>query len=180
MSYDSTADTLKHIRRVGKYLNDFAHALIERAIAHDASKLEPPEKELFDRVRPLLDKHRYGSAEYNAVVAEMGEGVKHHYAHNSHHPEHYQFWECEVCGRVFHVETKQCNLCESVLIKVRPNIGGMDLVDLVEMYCDWRAASERRGDVNFQESIRISAQRFGMSPQLLEIFMNTAQRYSGG
>lgn len=47
-------------------------------------------------------------------------------------------------------------------------------MDLVEMICDWKAASERHNDGNIRKSIEHNAERFGMSPQLTRIFENTA------
>lgn len=40
-------------------------------------------------------------------------------------------------------------------------------------YCSVKAAGERHADGNFAESLRINRERFGMSPQLAEIFENT-------
>ena len=34
-------------------------------------------------------------------------------------------------------------------------VAGMDILDLVEMLCDWKAASERTKDGDFQKSIEI-------------------------
>lgn len=49
----------------------------------------------------------------------------------------------------------------------------MNLIDLLEMFCDWKAASERHNDGNLRKSIEINATRFGMSPDLVSIFENT-------
>lgn len=50
----------------------------------------------------------------------------------------------------------------------------MNLLDVVEMLCDWKAASERHNDGNIRKSITINANRFNMSPQLVKILENTA------
>lgn len=52
-------------------------------------------------------------------------------------------------------------------------IDGMSLLDLVEMFVDWKAASERHASGNVEKSIQINSKRFGMSPQLAAIFENT-------
>ena len=144
MSYDSTADTLDHMRKVQRNLNGFLLELLVRSEIHDNSKLESPEKEIFDQVTPKLRGLTYGSDEYKAAIAELGEALTHHYANNSHHPEHY------------------------------PNgVNGMSLLDVVEMFCDWKAASERHADGDFAKSLEISRKRFGISDQLAEIFENT-------
>jgi hypothetical protein len=142
--YDSTADTLDHIRKVIRNLNGFQIELLVRSEIHDNSKLERPEKEIFDAVTPKLRSLTYGSDEYKAGIAELGEALAHHYANNSHHPEHY------------------------------PNgVAGMSLLDVVEMFCDWKAASERHADGDFAKSLDINRKRFELSDQLAAIFENT-------
>ncbi len=142
--YDSTQDTLKHIKRVAQLLNKFAFELVHRGTIHDQSKLNEPEKSKFDEMTPKLKKLTYGSEEYKASIAELGVALKHHYENNSHHPEYYD-----------------------------SGVDGMDLYDLVEMFIDWKAASERHENGDFQKSIEINAERFNMSPQLVQIFKNT-------
>ena len=142
--YDSTQDTLGHIENVRWNIWEFTHELERRGQEHDASKLQPPEKEAFDEVTPKLRGLTYGSDEYKANIAKLGEALKHHYAVNSHHPEHYP-----------------------------DGIDGMTLLDLVEMFCDWKAATERHADGNLERSIEINRERFKMSDQLVAIFQNT-------
>ena len=78
----------------------------------------------------------------------MKPALDHHYAVNSHHPEHY------------------------------PNgIDDMDLVDLVELTCDWIASSKRHEDGNIYKSISLNKDRFGMSDQLCRILENTVNHY---
>lgn len=148
MNYDSTADTLKHIKRVNQLLILAAQELLNRAIVHDESKLESPEKELFDELTPLLADVDFGSDEYKAMLARLKPALDHHYEHNSHHPEHY------------------------------PNgIDDFDLFDLVEMFMDWKAASERHETGDIMRSIDINQERFVITSQLCSIFKNTAKRF---
>lgn len=144
MSYDSREDTLNHIKNVQSKILRVVQELMFRSINQDASKLLPPEKEVYDKYTPLLQNTEYGSERYKQLLAEMSSGVKHHWTTNSHHPEFY------------------------------PNgIDGMNLLDLLEMFCDWKAASERHATGDLRKSIRINADRFKMTPQLEEIFNNT-------
>lgn len=143
--YDSTVDTLKHIKRVAQLLTEAASELIRRANVHDNSKLEAPEKEIFDEMTPKLKGSTYGSDEYKGFLLEMQEALNHHYAKNSHHPEHY-----------------------------KNGVDGMDLFDLIEMFFDWKAAGERHADGNIFKSILVNKDRFKMSDQLVSIFRNTA------
>ena len=49
----------------------------------------------------------------------------------------------------------------------------MDLLDLVEMFCDWKAASLRHKDGDFAASLQINKERFGISDQLMAILENS-------
>lgn len=140
---DSTADTHNHMRQVQKYLNIVVNKLLHRGEVHDDSKLGSVEKPLFDRASNLKTLE-YGSAAYNASLVELEIALAHHYQHNSHHPQHY------------------------------PNgIAGMNIVDLVEMLCDWKAASERTEGGSLEKSIEINSNCFKMDPQLVAVFRNS-------
>ena len=56
----------------------------------------------------------------------------------------------------------------------------MDLIDLVELICDWVASSKRHADGNIYRSIELNKERFGMSDQLCEILKNTIDHYFKG
>ncbi len=146
MIYDSRPDTYEHIAKVRGYLLNIAVMLMRRGHEHDASKLESPEREVFDEYTPKLKDSTYGSEEYQSFLAGMGEGLKHHYAHNDHHPEHHP-----------------------------SGIRSMDLIQLTEMLCDWKAATERHADGDLARSIYQNAERFGYDDFLTDILLNTAE-----
>lgn len=148
MKYDSTTDTQMHIKRVAELLAAAAVELLSRASIHDNSKLRSPEKELFDEYTPKLKDCTYGSDEYKEFLAGLKVALDHHYAHNSHHPEHYE-----------------------------NGINEFDLFDLIEMFFDWKAATERHADGDILKSIDINKDRFKISDQLCDIFRNTVNRY---
>lgn len=150
-TYDSTADTLAHIDRVQDLMTFVIGELSERALAHDLSKLQSPEKEVFDAETPNLKGLTYGSDEYKASLARMQKALVHHYGVNSHHPEHYEH-----------------------------GIRGMSLLDLVEMLCDWKAATERHENGDIAKSIEINQDRFGYSDDLKPIFHNTIKEMGWG
>jgi len=141
---DSRPGTKAHIAEVRRLLAKVLSGLARRAILHDLSKLESPEVEHFDRAAFRLAGCAYGSAEYKSGLADLKPALDHHYAVNSHHPEHYP-----------------------------DGILGMDLVDLVEMIADWQAASLRHADGDIRVSIEINQKRFGYSDELKAIFLNT-------
>jgi len=164
--YDSGEDTRKHIKQVQQYLAIMFNEIAKRYDGHDASKLESPEKETLDRVTPLLRGLTYGSAEYKAVLANMQEALEHHYEHNRHHPEHFKGTKVQQAGETVDVQGA--------------GMRGMTLVDLVEMFCDWCAATERHEDGDIGKSIDYNIQRFGFGETLASIMVNTAQEYGMG
>lgn len=145
--YDSRADTLAHIGDVRARLAAVVKDLERRQAAHDLSKLADPEKATFDKFTPKLEGSTYGGEEYKAFLAAMKPALDHHYAHNSHHPEHYA-----------------------------DGVRGMCLLDVVEMLCDWKAATLRHADGDLRKSIEINQRRFGYSDELKQILLNTAER----
>jgi len=113
--YDSTVDVMEHKERVEYWIRNFISQLKGRSKVHDDSKLREPEKAMFDIWVPELKRREFGSDEYKQALVEMGEGLKHHYDSNRHHPEHYE-----------------------------NGINGMTIMDLVEMLCDWMAAAQAK------------------------------------
>jgi Family of unknown function (DUF5662) len=141
-------DTMRHIERVRNLIGEFVVQLLNRAELHDQSKLEEPELSLFVEMTPKLAACTYDSPEYKGFLAQLKPALDHHYARNRHHPEHH-----------------------------KNGINDMTLVDLVEMLCDWKAASERHNDGNINTSIEKNTERFNLSPQLVRILENTAKAW---
>lgn len=175
MQYDSTQETLAHIRRVQQLLAVVCANLMARAIAHDTSKLESPEKEGFDTVTGALKGLTYGSDEYKAQLKLLQPILGHHYAVNSHHPEYYGTKICEGCTSVPLDYVGDCPKCGKNDFVFKPSVGSMTLLDIVEMFCDWKAAGERHADGSIMKSIQINMDRFKINPQLCLIFENTAK-----
>lgn len=151
MTYDSTNDTLAHIDRVRNLIIQCTNDLAIRGAVHDRSKLFEPEKSVFDRVTPRLKELKFGTPEYQAQLDDMGVALDHHYAVNDHHPQHFG--------------------------EVNP-ILEMNLLNILEMLCDWKAAGERMSGGGIYKSIEHNADRFDYSYELKEILINTA-RYLG-
>ena len=143
---DSTQDTLDHINKVQVRIAELQANLDTRAALHDRSKLSEPEKSGYDRLTTRLADVVYGTEEYRTALAEAKPTIDHHYAANSHHPEHY------------------------------PNgIAGMSLLDVVEMLCDWKAASERTKQGSIAQSLAHNQKRWQIDDQLFSILLNTVQ-----
>lgn len=144
MPTEHTQGVIDHKRMVGMYINIFVTEMVRRAIEHDFSKFSDEEAELFEKVTPILKKLTYGSQEYKDYLAMIKPAIDHHYKENSHHPEHYE-----------------------------NGVDGMNLMDLVEMFCDWMGAVKRHENGDIQQSIVINQKRFQMNDQLVNIFKNT-------
>lgn len=143
---DVMRETVKHVRRVAELMLDAVTALQRRAIHHDDSKFSPEEFDSFAEVTPLLRGVTYGSEEYKYNLAKIKPAIAHHNAANSHHPEHHA-----------------------------DGIHGMDLIDLIEMLADWRAATERHNDGNLSASIVKNAERFGYDVRFGQLLERTAR-----
>ena len=137
-------ETKMHINHVRRYLYLMAKELLERAENHDASKLAEPERATFLEFTPKLKETTYGSDEYKKYLKQMQVALDHHYAKNSHHPEHFE-----------------------------NGIDGMTLIDLFELLADWKSATKRHDDGDIMKSIEQNTERFNLSPQLVSILKNT-------
>jgi hypothetical protein len=143
-------ETRNHISRVNHFLNKFIIELLKRGEEHDQSKLSRPEVAIFAEHTPLNDKSKprlsqsYGTPEYESMKAKMQPALDHHYARNRHHPEYHE-----------------------------DSVEGMNLIDLIEMFCDWRAATERNEDGSIKRSIRINTDRYNIPPALARILENS-------
>lgn len=149
-AYDSREDTLKHKDFVLTLMRGLAEELIRRGEKHDNTKLESPEKEYFDTYTPKLANCIYLSDEYKRFLTELKPALDHHYANSPHHPEFYT-----------------------------DGIAGMDLIDLIEMICDWYASTMRHNNGDILKSIELNKSRFKYDDMLANIFRNTANRYFG-
>lgn len=137
-------ETMRHIERVRNLLNKVIGELLERGEKHDQSKLESPEVEAFTAKTKELCKLTYGSPEYEAGKKEIDAAIQHHYARNRHHIEHH-----------------------------KNGLRDMNLIDVVELICDWKAASERHNDGNIKKSIEINARKYNIPPELVSLLENT-------
>lgn len=144
---DERVATYEHIHEVQRLIGRAVEMLLKRQTEHDQSKLKPPEAEIFQQYTDRLRGSTYGSEEYKTCLAEMKPALDHHYAANRHHPEFFG----------------------------AAGIRGMHLIDVLEMLCDWKAATLRHNDGDLRRSIEINQQRFGYSDELKGILLNTAE-----
>ena len=121
--------------------------LTNRAVVHDEDKLDPEELDLFIKFTPKLATCEYGSQEYKDYLIELTPALKLHYEKNRHHPEHFE----------------------------KNGIGEMNLIDILEMLCDWLASTKRQKNGDIFKSIGINQKRFGYGDELGQILFNTAK-----
>jgi len=145
------SETQKHQDAVREIMNGIAVEMQVRATTHDNSKLGDIELEGFVEYTPKLRKCTYGSAEYKGYLESMKPFLEHHYQNNRHHPEHF-----------------------------KDGVRGMNLIDLIEMFCDWLAATKRHADGDIMKSIEINKGRFRYDDTTEQIFKNTAVHLGKG
>ena len=146
MTLESTGLRLiaAHNNNVQNHLADAISNIAKRMANHDQSKYSESEFDLV-KGKPYLQTLEYNTPEYKAGLASVKTAVESHYKANSHHPEHYS-----------------------------DGIKGMTLLDLIEMACDWQAASLEHNST-FTASIHRNVERFGLSIEIQEILMNTGR-----
>jgi len=143
-------ETQEHIQKVSDYILRVVSLLINAAKIHDKSKLESPEMESFAVATPKLKGLMYGSDEYRATLREIKPAIEHHYKNNSHHPEYF-----------------------------KNGVADMNLLEIVEMFCDWNAAAKRHDNGDIFRSLDINQDRFKIESQLISIFKNTVAILEG-
>ena len=141
---------LKHTRETEK------HIRMVRAYLRPVIEELGRRSDVHDRSK-LEEPEASGFAEYGAKLEDLTYGsdeyfevleklpLDHHYQANRHHPEHFE-----------------------------DGIAGMHLVDLVEMFCDWLAATHRHDDGDIHDSIEQNRERFGFEEPMASILHNTA------
>lgn len=138
--------TIRHIETVRNFLNEVIREILVRQESHDQSKLQHPEVEIFEEYTPKLRETAYGSKKYKQFMKQMKIAIEHHNKLNRHHPEYFE-----------------------------TGINGMNLIDLIEMICDWKAATLRQDEGDIYKSIELNQERFKYSNELKQIFINTAK-----
>lgn len=145
---NSTKDYIeKHISLVRQHIQTFIQLLTRRALHHDESKLKEPELTWWKQI-DKEPKYPYGSPEYNAKMSRWSKLFQYHYAHNRHHPEHYQF-----------------------------GVRDMTLIDMIEMLCDWLGYKDNLSISEAFQICETQMQRYDMSEDIRHLIFNTLCRY---
>ena len=140
-------DTHAHIKLVQNQMNKAIIFLKTQSVVHDRSKFTDEEAEIYAVVTPEFAKYDYGTPEHKAVGDKLGPAWEHHLENNPHHPEYHE-----------------------------NGVDGMDLLYIIEMLCDWKAASMRNPNQDFKKSLQLNLDKKKIAPQLQSIMINTAAR----
>jgi hypothetical protein len=139
-------DTWLHKHLINKLLLDVTFDIQHRALTHDDSKMtNNVEMEGFGKVGPLLSSVPFGTPEFETYKSEMQPAISHHMCNNRHHVESHE-----------------------------NGVDDMNLIDLIEMLADWKAAGSRRDDSSIEKSIEMMSRRYKFSDDLKKIMKNTA------
>jgi hypothetical protein len=141
---DYLCDVLLHISEVKEYLEEIISELKKRGEAHDRTKLQEPEFDIFVSTREKFKKVNYGTPEYQECVELAKPAIEHHYKNNRHHTAFHQ-----------------------------NGINDMTLVDIVEMIADWMAANRRSPDKELVDTLEYAKNKYGIDEQLFKIINNT-------
>lgn len=131
VEFEVLTDVLMHIYEVAENLAQIRHDLELRGMAHDRTKLDDPEFSAFVQTRPKFKKADYGSQEYQKCVEIIRPAINHHYQNNRHHT-------------AYHAN----------------GFDDMNLIDILEMLADWKAANRRNPNLSFVESLPIAFQKY--------------------
>lgn len=124
--------------------------VVERAYRHDESKLGEIEFPHYANTIEEFENCPFGTIEHSQAKEKLGIALEHHYKNNRHHPEHFS-----------------------------NGIEDMNLIDVLEMICDWKAATQNYPSSigNISNSVEILSEKYKISPQLKLIIYNTLRDF---
>jgi len=140
---------IAHRAHVRARLEQVIARLRERATLHDLTKLQPTEFDVFCETHEEFTKARFGTPEYRAVEEKGRKAVQHHYRHNRHHVKHH-----------------------------RNGWKDMNLIDLLELLADWKAASRRNPNEWFEDGF-VKAMNRAEFPEPIRILLTNTVRDLG-
>jgi len=141
---DFLCDTIVHVSEVAENLEICASNLRQRGHAHDRTKFQPMEFDAFVSTREKLKRAKFGAPEQQECVDTIRQAVDHHHANNQHHVQYYS-----------------------------DGIKDMSLLDILEMICDWRAATRRNSESRFKGFLEVAIKKYNISPELEKIIQTT-------
>lgn len=139
---------LIHKEQIAMLLAKFAAELTYRAAIHDNSKFSPDEFNVHSDNVHHFNKYQFNTKEEQELRHRLSPASISHRKRNRHHPEYFE-----------------------------NGIDGMNIIDLLEMICDWKSASTRVPGDSLRKGFPILKEKYNISPQLLKILENTARDF---
>jgi hypothetical protein len=127
------------------YLLKVCFILLKRGIIHDLSKFGNSEFSILADNITLFRKLPYATIEYEEYLKKIKVATDHHYKYNSHHFQYYD------------------------------NIEQMGYMDLIELLCDWKAATKKYKGDNILQSIKYNKTKFNYSDQFEDKLLQLAK-----
>lgn len=145
----------RHRDYVRLALTRICHALEERAIEHDASKMLDDEFAGFARINAIARVNKFGSVEYKESMRQERTTIDLHFSRNSHHPE-----RPKLLGEA--AETARGLPDDCTYWEARDG-ARMTFLDLIEMVCDWWGARRGYDDsrMTWPESVEMNLESKG-------------------
>ncbi len=137
-------DTIMHISEVRENIAHIKSELDQRGIKHDRSKFTAIEFDAFVKTRPKFKTVNYGSKEYQECVDEIKPAIDHHHSNNRHHVDFYE-----------------------------NGFSDMNLIDILEMLADWKAASRRSPNLEFKDSLPIAFEKYSIPENMQKHIIST-------
>lgn len=145
----------RHRDYVRLALTRIAHALEDRAIEHDASKMLDDEFAGFARINAIARVNKFGSPEYKESMKQERATIDLHFSRNSHHPE-----RPKLLGLA---AEERRGLADDATYWAAYYAGRMTFLDVIEMVCDWWGARRGYDDsrMSWPESVAMNLESKG-------------------
>lgn len=137
-----TKSLTTHIKYIREDILYIINKLYNRALNHDNSKWSDEERPYYEKTNSIeTSKLSSYKDVLEATYDIVAPALDNHMKLNRHHPEHH-----------------------------KNGINDMNLIDLIEMVCDWHSSAKTR---KLPLDIKYNVDRFNISPQLEKIIKNT-------
>ena len=132
-----------HGRAIRTNLAKIASELIHRSAVHDDSKLSDEQLDRYISRHQEIHDLKYESPKREKIEEKYKDLLKTHHSEYRHHPEHF-----------------------------KNGIDDMNLVDVIEMLCDWAGAG-----ADIEQSLKLNQKKYCISPQLMTLIKNTIKDF---
>ena len=140
---------LRHRAFVTEGLALVSTAIERRALVHDLSKMRDDEFAGFSRINAAARVHQFGSAEYQAGIAQELSTIDLHFSRNRHHPE-----RPRLIGEAAEIKRGLPDDCTYWHAR---DGAAMAFLDVIEMVCDWWGARKGYDDPRpWAESVKLN------------------------